>query len=240
MLDVGSSTWTVNGPLRGVRTVRSGAARITTAPLSLSQDACLQGDMSLLPRMKMLIWIGRSPVQITSIYLCSPPELSTLQSILPPSLHSVYSARARMGNYETSYLLLEDFLMSQELGHALLCSHHHLYEFYPFSRTETETQSTGGRKINVSQDYHICYLISTKQDPCRSHGCALMVIFTIISTIKFPSNCCCTILTCHDMTCHYLGHKMSHNVIKYHTFILCTSLLTMSCDMSKIMSLFFD
>ena len=26
MLDVGSSTWTVNGPLRGVRTVRSGAA----------------------------------------------------------------------------------------------------------------------------------------------------------------------------------------------------------------------
>ena len=67
-----------------------------------------------------------------------------------------------------------------------------------------------------------------------------MVIFTIISTIKFPSNCCCTILTCHDMTCHYLGHKMSHNVIKYHTFILCTSLITMSCDMSKIMSLFFD
>ena len=44
MLDVGSSTWTVNGPLRGVRTVRSRAVRITTAPLSLSQDACLQGD----------------------------------------------------------------------------------------------------------------------------------------------------------------------------------------------------
>ena len=62
MLDVGSSTWTVNGPLRGGRTVRSGAVRITTAPLSLSQDACPQGDMSLLPRMKMFIWIGRSPV----------------------------------------------------------------------------------------------------------------------------------------------------------------------------------
>ena len=203
MLDVGSSTWTVNGPLRGVRRRQQGSNYCITITESGCLSTVLQGEMSLLPRRKMLIWIGRSPVQITSIHLCSPPELSTLQSILPPSLHSVYSARARMGNYETSYLLLEDFLMSQDLGHALLCSHHHLYEFYPFTRTETETQSTGGRKINVSQDYHICYLISTKQDPCRSHGCALMVIFTIISTIKFPSNCCCTILTCHDMTCQY-------------------------------------
>ena len=181
MLDVGSSTWTVNRPLRGVRRRQQGSNYCITITELGCLSTVLQGEMSLLPRRKMLIWIGRSPVQITSIYLCSPPELSTLQSILPPSLHSVYLSRARMGNYETSYLLLEDFLcLTNTLGmHSLpLCSHHHLYEFYPFTRTETETQSTGGRKINVSQDYRICYLISTKQDPCRSHG-VLLWLFSL-------------------------------------------------------------